>query len=186
MSRGGKAAVRNSSKKSLEKRVYKLVEMSENGPVITNHAAFNKGPAEAAAKIAKRLMTNKTDKAVIKITITKVSPGRNQGAFYDYKVTQSLVEIKPKENVPKGVIIEKGGKKYKMKRHAEQIAIYTPTMMKAAARKKSIKNTDDSETEAQNGSVSDSDSDTNSEKLIPAPEPKGRRPRKPSRSRHEE
>jgi len=115
---------------SMKKREYRLVEQRGNETVITEHKAFNKGPGDAAAKLAQPFFKDKTDGSKVRITITKVSDGRNQGAVYEYEIVQKHVEIGKDEKVPAGIVITKGSKRYRLKRYATKLKTVTPTMMK--------------------------------------------------------
>jgi hypothetical protein len=126
---GGTAAVRNSDKISLKKREYRLVEQQGDKTVVTNHKAFNKGPGDAAVKLSQPFFKDKADGSKVRLTITKVSDGRNKGAIYEYEIEQKLIEIGKDEKVPESIIIKKGNKQYRLKRYATKIKTYTPTMM---------------------------------------------------------
>jgi hypothetical protein len=119
-----------SIKISMMKREYRLVEQHGDVPIVTGHKAFNKGPGDAAVKLAQPFFKDKNDGSKVRITITKVSPGRNQGAKYEYEIVQKLMPVGKNEKVPESIIIEKNGKQYRLKRYAVKIKTYTPTMMK--------------------------------------------------------
>jgi hypothetical protein len=44
------------------------------------------------------------------------------------------MELKKDEKVPEGIVIEKDGKRYRIKRYATKLKTYTPTMMKRKSR----------------------------------------------------
>jgi hypothetical protein len=127
-SRGGKKPI--DDRISMKKREYRLVEQRGTETVITDHKAFNKGPGDAAAKLAQPFFKDKNDGSKVRLTITKISDGRNQGAIYEYEIVQKHVELGKDEKVPPGIVIQKGAKKYRLKRYATKLKTYTPTMMK--------------------------------------------------------
>ena len=142
--------------KGPNKREYRLVEQRNGETIITDNRAHNKGPGDAAVKLARPLFGDDRSNGVkVKLTITKVSPGRNQGAIYEYEVEQKHVPITEKDkNIPKNLVIESKGKKYRLKRYATKLKTYTPTMMKHA---KSFKNRKAGNTGRRSKSVSRSD-----------------------------
>jgi hypothetical protein len=119
-----------SIKISMIKREYRLVEQHGNEVIVTPHFAFNKGPGDAAVKLARPFFKDRNDGSKVRITITKVSDGRNKGALYEYEILQKHMPLKKDEAAPKGIIIEKNGKKFRLKRYATKLKTYTPSSQK--------------------------------------------------------
>jgi hypothetical protein len=119
-----------SIKISMIKREYRLVEQHGDKIVVTSHFALNKGPGDAAVKLARPFFKDRNDGSKVRITITKISDGRNKGALYEYEILQKHMLLKPGEAAPKGIVIEKNGKKYRLKRYATKLKTYTPSSQK--------------------------------------------------------
>ena len=132
-----------SIKISMIKREYRLVEQHGDQIVVTPHFALNKGPGDAAVKLARPFFKDRNDGSKVRITIKKISDGRNKGALYEYEVLQKHMPLAPGENAPKGIVIEKNGKRYRLKRYATKLKTYTPTSQKKLRKKSSKSSTND-------------------------------------------
>jgi len=151
------SSTKSTSGGSTVKREYRLLERKDGKTVITDHRAHNKGPGDAATKLAGPMFPDKKPGRKVKLTITKVSPGRNQGAIYEFEVEQYLQELRTEDkNIPKNLVIEKDGKRFRLRRKAIKLSTFTPTDI-ARAQTKRRKRTGDTGRLSKSMSKADDD-----------------------------